>query len=79
MLVRDAKGAWQPVTSGTEERFSPWTSMPRGGSRGRCIGKIPRSADGGNTWTSVALRVEGYTDCGPELHLYDVVVRRMAQ
>ena len=76
VLVRDAKGAWQPGTSGTEERlFAVDFNADGVAAAVGAFGKIMRSADGGGTWTSVAPSwAEGYTDQGLEPHLYDVAV-----
>jgi hypothetical protein len=76
VLVRDAKGTWQPGTSGTDERlFAVDFNADGVAAAVGAFGKILRSADGGSTWTSVAPSwVEGYTDQGLEPHLYDVAV-----
>jgi photosystem II stability/assembly factor-like uncharacterized protein len=76
IVVRDAKGAWQEVASGTEERlfavgFNDAGTAAAVGS----FGTILLSLDRGATWTSVAPAwAEGFSDQGMEPHLYDVTV-----
>jgi len=76
VLVRDAKGAWRPSASGTEERlFAVDVNTDGVAVAVGAFGKIIRSGDGGGTWSTVAPSwTEGYTDQGMEPHLYGVKV-----